>query len=107
MKSSQRLLRAVVTRAPASIYQADKPCLVVVWVPPRKLSGEENSSVAITDVEGDDVAFTGVEIGPDGTKYPVFLQAGESLFAVTKDESHVAMSVIPAEYAVLHGIEVH
>lgn len=98
----QRLIRAVVTRSPAKIFQAEEACLVVCWLPARKLDGEMNYSVALNDNWDPTSRWAGVELDSDKT-LTVFLDVGESLYSVSKDESHLSMSVIPAKYAGVFG----
>lgn len=97
--SKQRLVRAVVTRSKRPVFEAAEACLVSCWVPERKLDGEPNHPVALSTDDGS-THWHGVELD-HSRSITVFLDVGDAIYAVSKDESHLSMSVIPASMASL------
>jgi hypothetical protein len=97
------LIRAVVTRAPAVIFTAADDCVLWVWLPDRKLDDSINHPVALRKQnEVADNDWYGVELDA-GLRIPIFLASGEGLVAMSKDESHLSMSVLPAKAFALGG----
>ena len=94
----QRLIRAVVRREPEVILRAAEGCMVYCWVPSKKLDGEDNPPVAVTDHWDPHDIWAGVELPEGGTVLPILLDEGTVLYGISKGESHMMMSVVPLRY---------
>lgn len=101
-KVKQRLGRAKVLSHPACIFIADETCTIMLYVPSKSLDGGggaiDNPQV-IVSVDVPPVIPYGDEsapILPFDRGFPVYLEEGQALFAVSPGESEVSFSIIPA-----------
>lgn len=101
-KVKQRLGRAKVLSHPACIFIADETCTVMLYVPSKNLDGGggaiDNPQVII-GVDQEIAIPYGDEnnpILPFDRGFPVYLEEGQQLFAVSVGESEVSFSIIPA-----------
>lgn len=101
-KGKQRIGRSKVLSHPACIYIADENCTIMLYVPSKSLDGGggaiDNPQVMI-GIDAAPAIPYGDEnnpILPFDKGFPVYMDEGQVLFAISPGESEVSFSVIPA-----------
>lgn len=99
-RNGQRLGRAVVRSEPQVIYTAEEPCVVHLHVVSKRLDGDGtvDSPEAIISVNVPPAIPYGDEHSPElpfDRAFPVFLDTGDALWAVSPGETIVSFSAVP------------
>ncbi len=101
MAHKQRLGRAKVRSHPTCIFIADEECLVKLYVPLERIDGDSgtktNPEVVIRLDSPPEIAY-GDEDSPTlpfNVMFPVFMQEGQELWAVSPGESEVSFTALP------------
>lgn len=91
----QRLFRVIVRGGyPRVVFRADEPCLAMCWLSSRTFDAQENHPVLLSDHEPENI-YEGATL--DGNlKIPIFLDKGGVIYATSRDETHLSISVVPA-----------
>jgi hypothetical protein len=94
----QRLGRRIVRSDPEVIFQAEENCVLWVHVPLRSLNGETDNAPVVVQVNSAPAPAYGDErsaILPINQRFPIHLEAGDDLWAVSIGESVLSFSIIP------------
>lgn len=103
----QRIGRAKVRSHPACIFVAEEACTLVLYVPSKKMDGDggatDSPEIVISIDEPPAIPYGDewAPILPFDKGFPVYLDEGQRVFAVSVGESDVAFSAVPAPIAVV------
>lgn len=97
--SDQRTLRAIVRSEPQAVYRADYPCIVYVTVCHLAWDGEtENTPVLVSNLASPGQDWKGHEATgtpvPYETLYPVDMDPGDVLWALTAVQAEIGLTVV-------------
>lgn len=99
--NSQRIGRAVVRSHPQVIYVAAEACVLHLYLPTHSFEGDrvfDNPEVVVS-VDAEPAIPYGDEntaVLPFAVRFPVYLDEGQVLWAVSSGQATVTFSVIPA-----------